>query len=163
MSFLIDDANLPATLTAAPMTDEEFTSFCAEHPDLDFEMTAEGEIIVMAPTHSTTGVRNFDVAGQLYVWARRDRRGFLCDSSSGFVLPNGARRSPDASLILRNRINVGEPNKREKHQTAMLVFGTKCLPGSRPADACAIQIIQACPLERRISPGKARRLNNCHF
>lgn len=46
MSFLINEANLPATLTAAPMTDEEFTAFCAEHPDLNFEMTAEGEIVV---------------------------------------------------------------------------------------------------------------------
>jgi Uma2 family endonuclease len=52
MPFVIQDANLPATLTAQPMTDEEFVSFCAEHPDLNFEMTAEGELIVMASTYS---------------------------------------------------------------------------------------------------------------
>ena len=32
------------------MTDDEFAAFCAEHPDLNFEMTADGELIVMAPT-----------------------------------------------------------------------------------------------------------------
>ena len=32
------------------MTDEEFTAFCAEHPDLNFEMSAEEELIVIAPT-----------------------------------------------------------------------------------------------------------------
>jgi hypothetical protein len=38
MPFVINDANLPATLTAHPMTDEEFTALCSEHPDLNFEM-----------------------------------------------------------------------------------------------------------------------------
>ena len=63
MAFLIGDEFLPATLTAHPMTDEEFAGFCAEHPDLFFEMTAEGEIIVMPPTYSVTGARNADLCG----------------------------------------------------------------------------------------------------
>ena len=104
MVFAIDDAMLPATLTAHPMTDEEFTAFCAAHPELNFEMTAEGELIVIAPTHSDTGACNFDIAIQLGIWAKKDRRGIGCDSSTGFVLPNGARRSPDASWTLRSRI-----------------------------------------------------------
>jgi Uma2 family endonuclease len=104
MPFLIDDANLPATLTAQPMTDEEFEAFCAEHPDLNFEMTAEGELIVMAPTNSDTGASTSEISVQLGAWARKDRRGFVCDSSSGFVLPNGARRSPDASWTLKSRV-----------------------------------------------------------
>ena len=58
MGFVIDDAFLPATLTAQPMTDEEFAEFCAEHPDLFFEMTADGELIVMPPTYSGTGASN---------------------------------------------------------------------------------------------------------
>jgi Uma2 family endonuclease len=104
MPFVIQDENLPAILTAAPMTDYEFTAFCAEYPDLNFEMTAEGEIIVMAPTHSFTGASNSDVDTQLNHWARKDRRGVVCDSSTGFVLPNGARRSPDASWTLKSRV-----------------------------------------------------------
>ena len=79
------------------MTDDEFSAFCAEHPDLSFEMTADGELIVTAPTYSDTGVRNSEISAQLGTWARKDGRGFGGDSQSGFVLPNGARRSPDAS------------------------------------------------------------------
>jgi Uma2 family endonuclease len=104
MTFAIDDAFLPATLSCRPMTDEEFVSFCAEHPDLNFEMTAEGELIVMPPTYSDTGAANFEVATQLGIWAKKDRRGIGCDSSTGFVLPNGARRSPDASWTLKSRV-----------------------------------------------------------
>ena len=104
MTFAIDDGFLPATLSAHPMTDEEFSEFCAEHPDLNFEMTAEGELIVMAPTHGDIGASNFDIAVQLGTWAKKDRRGYCCDSSTGFVLPNGARRSPDASWTLKSRV-----------------------------------------------------------
>src|SRR5882724_3672674 len=104
MTFAIDDRFLPATLSAPPMTDEEFNAFCAEHRDLNFEMTAEGELIVMAPTHSDTGACNFEIGGQLRNWTRKDGRGYGCDSSTGFVLPNGARRSPDASWTLKSRV-----------------------------------------------------------
>ena len=87
MTFAFDDAFLPATLTAHSMTEEEFTAFCAEHPDLNFEMSAEAELIVIGPTHSDTGACSLEVGSELRNWARQDRRG---DSSTGFVLPNGA-------------------------------------------------------------------------
>lgn len=112
MAFVIDDAFLPATLTAPPMTDEEFARFCAKHPDLFFEMTAEGELIVMPPTYSDTGAENFEIGSQLGAWARKDGRGVGCDSSTGFVLPNGARRSPDASWTLKSRIRQLGPARR---------------------------------------------------
>ncbi|MES1258284.1 MAG: Uma2 family endonuclease [Acidobacteriota bacterium] len=97
MGFSIDEAFLPATLTAPPMSDRQFAEFCAEHPDLFFEMTAEGEIVVMPPNFTLTGIRNGEIIAQLERWAAQDRRGIVGDSSAGFVLPNGARRSPDAS------------------------------------------------------------------
>jgi Uma2 family endonuclease len=112
MELVIDDAFLPATLTAPPMTDEEFAAFCSEHPDLFFEMTAEGELIVMPPTYSCTGARNNRISSQLDIWARRDRRGIDTDSSTGFVLPNGARRSPDAAWTLKSRIAQLDPASR---------------------------------------------------
>jgi Uma2 family endonuclease len=113
MPFLIDDANLPATLTAQPMTDEEFVAFCANHPDLNFEMSAEGELIVMPPTCSDTSTENSEIIGQLRNWARKDRRGYVCDSSGGFVLPNGARRSPDASWTHKVRVEQLGAGKRK--------------------------------------------------
>jgi Uma2 family endonuclease len=113
--FSIDDRLLPATLSADPMSDEEFAALCAEHPDLFFETTGEGDIIVMPPTYSLTGVRNSRIARQLDIWAERDGRGFASDSSTGFVLPNGARRSPDAAWTLKSRIARLDAASRERY------------------------------------------------
>jgi Uma2 family endonuclease len=66
MSFVIDDAYLPATLNSQPMTDEEFATFCSEHPDLRFEMTADGELIVMPPTQFLSGTRNTGITAELF-------------------------------------------------------------------------------------------------
>jgi Uma2 family endonuclease len=104
MAFVIDPAYLPATLTAPPMTDEEFAELCAEHPELDFEMSADGDLLVMAPVFTMTGVRNAELSAQLGNWADEGRRGLACGSSAGFVLPNGARRSADASWTLLSRV-----------------------------------------------------------
>jgi len=113
MAFVIDEAFLPATLSAHPMSDEEFAAFCAEHPDLFFEMTAEGEIIVMPPTHTATDARNAEIMAQLRNWARRDGRGVVTGSSGGWVLPNGARRSPDAAWTLKSRFKDLDPKSFE--------------------------------------------------
>jgi Uma2 family endonuclease len=104
MALTIEEAFLPATLTAAPMSDEEFARFCADHRDYFIEMTAEGEIIIMPPNYSLTGVRNQEIGFQLRTWAKRDGRGVVSDASAGFVLPNGARRSPDAAWIAKSRL-----------------------------------------------------------
>jgi len=109
MAFTIDESFLPATLTAHPMTDAQFAEFCSEHPDLFFEMTAEGEIIVMAPTHFLTGIRNSKINSQLDAWAEKDMRGSVTDSSTGFVLASGARRSADATWTENSRVaQLGE-------------------------------------------------------
>lgn len=113
MELVLKDAYLPATLTVPPMTDGEFAAFCAEHPDLFFEMTAEGDLVVMPPTRSLTGARNARISSRLDVWAEQDGRGIATDSSTGFVLPNGARRSPDSAWTLKTEIAKLTPESRE--------------------------------------------------
>lgn len=115
MAFLVDEAFLPATLTVPPMTDEEFGEFCAEHPDLFFEMTAEGELLVMPPPYSLTGIRQGKIFAQLNRWAESDGRGVAGEASTAFVLPNGARRSPDAAWTLKSRIQSLDPLMRERY------------------------------------------------
>lgn len=46
MAFLVNEAYLPATFTVGPMTDEAFAQLCAEHSDLNFELSADGELLV---------------------------------------------------------------------------------------------------------------------
>jgi Uma2 family endonuclease len=115
MPFAIDYAWLPATLTAPPMTDEAFAELVDAHPDLGFEMTASGELIIMPPSKPNAGARNADITTDLCLWARNHRRGRVFDSSSGFVLPNGARRSPDASWIRKERILALDATRRKNY------------------------------------------------
>ncbi|MDQ6673075.1 MAG: Uma2 family endonuclease, partial [Chloroflexota bacterium] len=51
----------------------------------------------MAPAGGLSSARNLELCRQLANWAQRDGRGLAFDSSAGFILPNGAMRSPDAS------------------------------------------------------------------
>jgi Uma2 family endonuclease len=99
MPFVIDEAHLPAVLTVGPMTDEAFAQLCAEHSDLNLELSAYGEIIVNPRTYTWTGAQNGEIMGQLRNWARQDKRGVAFDSSTGWLLPNTTRRSPDAAWI----------------------------------------------------------------
>ncbi|MEO1403716.1 MAG: Uma2 family endonuclease [Cyanobacteria bacterium J06635_1] len=88
------------------MSDEEFVEFCLANRELRIERTAEGEIIVMPPAFSDTGNRNFKIAQQLANWTDQDGSGLGFDSSAGFTLPNGAKRSPDAAWIKLERWNA---------------------------------------------------------
>jgi Uma2 family endonuclease len=113
MALVLEDAFLPATLTVPPMTDLEFEAFCAEHPDLFFEMTADGELIVMPPTCTATGIRNARILARLNEWGDRNGGGYVTDTASGFVLPNGARRSPDAAWTPKAEVAKMSPEARE--------------------------------------------------
>ena len=89
-----------------PMTEAQFYEFCLANRELRIERTARGEVIVMPPAFSDTGNRNFNIAAQLWNWIERDGTGLGFDSSSGFTLPNGAMRSPDAAWIKLERWNA---------------------------------------------------------
>ena len=85
------------------VTSDEFWRLCAVNEDLRLELTSHGELIAMWPAASDSGMRNLNLSGPLYVWAKNDRTGRAFDSSAGFTLPNTAVRSPDASWIKNER------------------------------------------------------------
>lgn len=82
-----------------PIDDDEFFYFCQRHRELRIEMDKFGEITIMSPTGSETGGINFDLIADFAIWTRADGTGKGFDSSTGFILPNGAKRSPDLSWI----------------------------------------------------------------
>ncbi len=91
-----------------------FYDFCRANADLRIERTAEGEIIVMPPTGWETGDRNSELTTQVRLWAKADGRGTATDSSAGFILPNGAERSPDAAWVRRERLAQLTAEQRRK-------------------------------------------------
>jgi Uma2 family endonuclease len=85
------------------LSPEQFFRLCGDNPELRLELTAQKELIVMSPTNARTGMKNAEITYQVVNWAKRDGRGVAFDSNTGFTLPNGAKRSPDSSWILRSR------------------------------------------------------------
>lgn len=85
------------------LTGEDFDQLVRDNPELRMELTTTGELILMSPTGSKTGLRNAELNRQLANWAKANRSGVVFDSSTLFVLPNGARRSPDVSWVKRER------------------------------------------------------------
>ena len=96
------------------LSDEWFFDFCTANRDLHIERTANGEIIVMSPTGGDTGYQNSKLSFQLELWNRRMKLGVTFDSSTGFRLPNGANRSPDASWIPQEWWHSLSPAERKR-------------------------------------------------
>lgn len=106
----------PLVLQPGPLKikDDEFFAFCQANRDVHIERTAKGEIVIMAPTGGESGGRSAALIAALWLWAQRDNRGIAFDSSTGFILPNGAVRAPDASWVLRSRLAKLTAQQKQK-------------------------------------------------
>jgi Uma2 family endonuclease len=106
---------LTLTLCLPPrLSERRFLQICQANPELHLERTATGELIVMSPTGSETGLRNTQLTGQLWWWNEQQGLGEVFDSSTGFRLPNGADRSPDASWVAKDRWLALTPAQRRR-------------------------------------------------
>lgn len=113
----IDPAEyVPTVFDFSPMrlSDEQFESLARNHPDLTLELSAEGELIIVAPTLPDTGWKNFDLNFYLATWVKKDRTGIGFDSSTLFTFPNGAKRSPDAAWVKREKWESLSPSEKKK-------------------------------------------------
>ena len=87
------------------VTPEQFEQLAFAEQTARMELTKDGELIVMSPTGGTAGRKNSRLTQQVRNWADSNGNGEVFDSSTVFVLPNGARKSPDVSWIELNRWN----------------------------------------------------------
>jgi Uma2 family endonuclease len=95
------------------LTAAQFEHLCRDNRDLRLELTSNGELIVMPPTGSRTGLRNANLTRQLTTWVEQDGTGVAFDSSAGFTLPDGAILSPDASWVRRDKWDALTEEERE--------------------------------------------------
>jgi Uma2 family endonuclease len=96
------------------MSDREFFEVCQLNKDWQFERTSDGDLIAIPPTGGETGKRNFQLTGLFSAWVDQDNNGIGFDSSTGFTLPNGARRSPDLAWVRRSRWESLTDDEREE-------------------------------------------------
>lgn len=107
----------PLVMRASPtlrqMSDQEFFEFCQLNRDWRIEQTSEGDIIIVPPAGRETGRRNFTLIGLVGAWVEQDGTGIGFDSSTAFILPNGAKRAPDLAWVKRERWEALTTAERE--------------------------------------------------
>lgn len=96
------------------LTREQFYELCAANPELKLERNANGELVIMSPTGGETGTWNSDITIDLGIWNRQTATGKTFDSSTGFSLPRGSDRSPDAAWIPIEKWNALTAAQRKK-------------------------------------------------
>jgi len=96
------------------LTDDAFYQLCRANPEVKFERTAKGDLVIMSPTGGESGHRNADITIDLGLWNRQTQLGMTFDSSTCFKLPNGANRSPDVAWIRLERWEALTPEQRRK-------------------------------------------------
>ncbi|HEX4154758.1 MAG TPA: Uma2 family endonuclease [Acidobacteriaceae bacterium] len=104
MPLTLEAVEFPITIRPAhPVSDEELLRFGAANKGLRFEREKTGELVIMTPTGNRTGMKNMHISRALGNWTDEDGRGYAFDSSTGFSLPDGSMRSPDAAWVQRSR------------------------------------------------------------
>ncbi len=116
MSTAIKPDSILFTFDVRPlkMTDKTFYEFCRRNKNFRFEMDKKGNLIIMPPTFLETSRKNAKINVRLGIWAEEDKTGIAFESNGMFTLPNGAKRAPDASWILKEKYFALSREEREE-------------------------------------------------
>ena len=96
------------------MSEEEFHAFCAANPKLRIEQDQYQNVIVMPPIHVDSGFYENEATGEVRAYAKRTKTGVALSPSTGFKLPNGATRSPDACWVSMERWSTLSAKEKQK-------------------------------------------------
>lgn len=96
------------------LTDEQFYQLCMANQDLNLELNAKGELIIVPPVGGESGTQQADFITDLNNWNRQTKLGKVFSSSTIFRLPNGAQRSPDAAWVKLERWQRLTSEQRKK-------------------------------------------------
>lgn len=92
---------------------DDFYLFCQDNAPWEFERTARGELIIKMPAGGLSGKRNALLNYQLVAWALH-YGGSYFDSNTGFELPGGAMRAPDAAWVRADALAGLTAEEKEK-------------------------------------------------
>ena len=110
----VASAKLVLNVENVGLTEEQFLQLCSDNRDLFLELTAQKELIIMAPEGLNSSERGNVLCYHLTDWARKDGTGVVYGPAAGYRLPNGAIRGPDASWVRRDRFAPFSKDELEK-------------------------------------------------
>ena len=102
--------SMSALRTERSLSREEYLKVCERFPNLHIEREKNGTITVMSPVKRLSGKHEVSLMGLLFVWFHAFKKGELHGPSSGFDLPDGSTKQPDAAWISPERLAKTEPD-----------------------------------------------------
>lgn len=105
---------LTINASKAKLTDDQFFEICHQNEGLRFEMTAQGDLIVMPPVGGLSGDREMSLGAKVWNWNDFSGLGRVFSSSTVFQLPNGAKRSPDVAWVEKSRWDTLSRDAQER-------------------------------------------------
>ncbi|MDM3844439.1 MAG: Uma2 family endonuclease [Aphanizomenon gracile PMC638.10] len=96
------------------ITDDRFFELCQINELIKIERNADGSLILKPLLGGITGNINSGLIAQLANWNDHKSQGVVFGSDVGFILPNGAIRSPSAAWIKLEKWNNLTKEEKEK-------------------------------------------------
>ncbi len=87
------------TINFPTLTDNQLFSLCQENECLQIEQNSERQLVVKPLNGFAVSCLNSKLNAEISLWNRKKKLGLVADSSTGFNLPDGSMRSPDASWV----------------------------------------------------------------
>ena len=85
---------------------EEFLQLIETNDDFEIESECDGSILISPGVTFKTNSDETEVLVQLALWAKKDGTGKALGPTGRYLLPNRARRAPDAAWIRRERVEA---------------------------------------------------------
>ena len=136
---LLDDVSglsndLPVTLRIpheTPLTDELLEQISRLNKPWQFERTADGDLVIMAPSSIDSDEICAELGRQLSNWIRSGIGGVVTGSSGGYVRGDGHTAAPDAAWTSpRRRASMTEDQRRQTFQPICPDFVIEVRSGS---------------------------------
>lgn len=120
----------------SPELDNWFEDFAGRNKDAvgDFEITAQGELKIMPPTGVPGELFELEMAAAVLGWSH-EHGGRASGATARFVMPDGARRGPDACWISQERWDALPDEARRPFAAIVPDFIVEIVsPSNRPRD-----------------------------
>ena len=113
-------------VSSLKLTDQQLEKIFSDNVDLQFELTAKGELVIMAPSGEGVAERENELAGQVRNWAKGDGTGISYGPTGGFRMSTGALLVPDASWVNRERRDAWRQEQAELPEKERRRFPDLC-------------------------------------